>query len=558
QWDRKVDKGTLQEIQALNHVVARHNNNHGSKNDEKIRKYPPTHNSTFPPTEAHARQLLTSLAVSPAPASMLHENLRVARNHRGLAARAAAVEIQPEPTADDEHGDGHEDRPSKEPPTKDEPPQHVTPTPPISPQTTLSVVKPVVPTSTDTVVAGTPSTTTVPTTSIPTTSVPTTSGRPSTTTTTTPVLPTTTTSSIVTPSTSSSKSVPIKSSTVFTVEKVSSASHATISAKASASSAPVASGAVSGGAVAGGVIGGLAGLALLIALRHYRKKSLEDLVFNASKFRRSALLLDDPPEKQKMQEQRGPRPPSTIARHFNAPAVPQASAASPYGEHAVQSTDPYGHYAAATAQYNLGMYGADGQVTRDPYAELYSGNSSSGQHASSGQPAFGATPRQFQFPQRPYHQHQEYQSSFVSGAQTSAAAVNAPLPHPFSNATSTSPAITAARTAAQSQPTPSNSSRPNSRDISSKPEVLHRRPSAQSTGSADAEHPKYANIQRDVKVAPDALPAANNDNNGYSSSASAASPATTNATSASTARSNTRRPVSSYTVYDPEDAYGGM
>ncbi|KAG6863390.1 hypothetical protein C0993_011738, partial [Termitomyces sp. T159_Od127] len=295
--------------------------------------------------------------------------------------------------------------------------------------------------------------------------------------------------------------------------------------------------------------------------RHYRKKSLDDLVFNASKFRRSALLLDDPPAKEKMQEQRGPRPPSMIARHVNAPAVPQVSAASPYSEHAIQSTDPYGHYAAAAAQYNLGVYGADGQVTRDPYADVYNVNSASPQHVSHGQPAFGAAPMQFQFPQRPYHQQQGYQSSLILGAQASAATVNAPLPNPISNAPSASSALVAARTAAQAQTPSSDSAHTQSRDTSSKPEVLHRRPSAQSTACppAYADDPKYANIQRDVKVAPGTLAAVNNDDHASLSSASAVSVARQNpSSSAAPVRSNTRRPLSSYTVYDPEDAYGGV
>ncbi|KAG6859921.1 hypothetical protein C0995_001924 [Termitomyces sp. Mi166 len=484
---------------------------------------------------------------------MFHENIRVARNHRGFAARAvtSASEVPPTNTAAAENKDDKKDEGPARPGTTDARPDRpdVQTKIPLHPTTTLSVVEPAVPTTSNTVVAASVTTTTPVTTTIP-------------------VLPPTTTSSVATPpvatpsTSSSTSSVSIKLFTVTTVQKPGSTSHAATSAQTSASSTPVATGAVSGGAVAGGVVGSLAGLALLVTVvvfvvRRYRKKSLDALVFNASKFRRSALLLNDPPippEKEKMQEQRGPRPPSMISRHLNAPAVPKASAASPYSEHAPNSTDPYGHYAATAAQYNVGMYGADGQVTRDPYADIYGANPASGQHASHGQSGFGAPPMQFQFPQRPYHQQQGYQSSFALGAHAPAPAFKAPLPNPFSNAppsTSASAALTAARTAAQASSVPSGSSHSHSTsDPSSKPEVLQRRPSAQTSGGLPAyeEDPKYANMQRDVKVAPGTLAVVSNDNES-SSSASRIPVAGTNTTS------NTRRPMS---FYDPEDAYGGM
>ncbi|KAG5731117.1 hypothetical protein E4T56_gene15548 [Termitomyces sp. T112] len=487
---------------------------------------------------------------------MFHENIRVARHHRGLVARAVTIasELPPAPTTTTTAGEekGKEKQKQEDDPPTDRPATDARPGPatvhksddprpddpistPIS-ATTLSIVQPVVPTAPDTVVAGPVLTTTS-------------------------VFPVITTSSVAFSSTFSSKSASVKVSTLTTAVKPSSTSHAATSAKASASSTPVATGAVSGGAIAGGVVGGLAGLALLAAVvfvvvRHYRRKSLDTLVFNASKFRHSALLLNDPPTpKEKMPEQRGPRPPSMISRHLNAPAVPQVSAASPYSEHAAQSADPYGHYATAAAQYSVGMYGADGQIVHDPYADVYGANAASDRYVSHGQAAFGAPPMQFQFPQRPYQQQQGYRSSFAPDAYPSTAVVNAPLPNPISSAPPSTSASTSRAAAQVKSASPDSSHSHSTSGSHSKHEVLIRRPS-QPNNDPYENDPKYANIQRNVKVAPDTLAAVNNASLFSASGYPAAS--TVAHTSVAPTTSNARRPMSSYTVYNPEDAYGGM
>ncbi|KAG6909795.1 hypothetical protein DXG01_015288 [Tephrocybe rancida] len=490
---------------------------------------------------------------------MAHEN-RAGRNHRGLAARAATVasEMPRRTTA----------VVVAKPKATEKVVPKVTPTViratrPLPKTTSAVVVEPSVPTTPASVATiPTPSPPVIPTTSLP-------------------VVPTPTPTSI-----STTTSVPVQYLTVTTVKNAKTASHASSSQKTVPQATNAVSGGtstVSGGAVAGAVIGGLAGLALIAAVvfflvRRYRKSSTESWAFNAAKFRRSALLLDDTPsrpEKNMQQQQRGPRPPSMIARHMNSPAVPQASATGPYGEHAVHSADPYGQYAAGAAQYNVGMYGADGQVIRDPYADVYGGNPSYGQHAPYGQPAFGAPPTQLQFPQRqqaftpqPYNQQFPAQHTFQSsiGSAESAHSHNhnhntAPLPNPFAQSTTTAAAaLSAAHTAARaSSPSSSNSHSHSGSDVGSSegsttsPAVLHRRQPTQAGGAPPAyeEDPSYANMQRDVKVSPGTLAVVNSANDASSSAgASRSTPATPTTPS--------KRPMSSYTVYDPADAYGGI
>ncbi|KAG6836503.1 hypothetical protein H0H93_007432, partial [Arthromyces matolae] len=403
---------------------------------------------------------------------------------------------------------------------------------------------------------------------------------PSPSTSSTPVVPTpvtTNTTPLTSPTSSpttssSSTSVSVQYYTVTTVEKAAASAPST-----SASVTPEATGAVNTGAIAGGVVGGVAGLVLLVvlisfAIRRYRRKSIEDLAFNASKFRRSALLLDDSQVSEKtgsMQEkQRGPRPPTMIAQHLNAPAVPQVSASSPYSEHSVRSTDPYGNYASSAAQYNVGVYGADGQVSRDPYADLYAGNPTYGQHTPYNQPAFGAPPLQFQFPQQQQRQYnQQYptlnqqQSSFAHTPAPS----DGPLPNPFSNAppsTTSTAALAAARSAAQAPSIGSHSNRNSDTSSSHNASpVLHRRQVTEAdvevAPPAYEEDSNYANIQRDVKVAPGSLAVVNRENVNNASSSSSSGPSSAAAAS-SASPSTKQRPTSAYTTYDPEDAYGGM
>ncbi|KAF5379521.1 hypothetical protein D9615_006501 [Tricholomella constricta] len=480
---------------------------------------------------------------------MIHEN-RAVHNHRGLAARQ-------KPPKDEE-----EEKPkiSK---------GRIIPTRIIPlPTTTTSIVRrPVRPTTTTPLIP--PLVTTKPVVPV----VPTT---------TSVIRPTTTSASIV--STSATVPSPVKPTTTAARSPVTITTNAIASSQTSpkpssstAANSANGTGAVSSGAIAGGIIGGMLGAAALACLvfflvRRYRRKSEDALAFNASKFRRSALLLDDPPappEKSQMQQQPRPRPPSMIERHIQGPAVPPASAAVPYGEHAPYSADPYGQYAASAAQYNVGMYGADGQVTRDPYADVYGSNLSGatyGQHA-----AYGAQSTQYHHQQQ-YPQQQAYHNSFSPGQvlppnRTPAPAADGPLPNPFANtATTASAALAAARTAASAgSPVPSSRSYFSGSSVDSANTPAPQSPTApttagspyirrqptQSGGAPPAYEPdaQYADVQRDVKVAPSASVATND--------ARSNAGASTNVSNG-TAVAGTKRPTSSYTVYDAEDAYGGM
>ncbi|GLB41571.1 hypothetical protein LshimejAT787_1001710 [Lyophyllum shimeji] len=484
---------------------------------------------------------------------MTHEN-RGRREHRALVARQKGTPKEVPPK--DDPFSIFFPLPSTSKPGRIIPPLRPTTTPRVVPTTTSKPVVPVVPT--------TPTTTSS-------------------------VLPSTTSSTIVStiPSTSSTAISPIPVKPSITTTGGPTTSSVTIQAPPASSSHTVAqkSGAVSTGAIAGGVTGGIAGAALLAILvffvvRHYRRKSLETLAFNATQFRRSALLLHDPPvpsEKKaqpQMQQQTRPRPPTMIERHMYAPAVPRASAASPYGEQAARSADPYGQYAAGAAQYNAGMYGADGQVTRDPHADLYGGNGN-GAGAVYGQPpygqgAYGAPRGQFQqqqqYPQR--YPTQQYQSSFAPGqvipstrppvTQNNA---NAAVANPFAN-TATA-ALAAARAAAQAgSPAPSarsqsssnssvDSGSGNTNSTASTNAYVSRQPAQPAPGSPPPTYERdaqYADVQRDVKVQPGA--SVNKD-------AGESGAAATNAGSSPTAGAKAR-PASSYTVYDPDDAYGGI
>ncbi|KAG5652807.1 hypothetical protein H0H81_003576 [Sphagnurus paluster] len=339
--------------------------------------------------------------------------------------------------------------------------------------------------------------------------------------------------------------------------------------------AQVASGAISTGAL-GGIIGGSiagAGLIILIIIllivspptpipnnlspppqKRQRKKSLENIVFNADQFRRSANLLNDPPTppekspEQKVQQQqapRRPRPPTIIEQHLRAPAVPHASAAVPYSEHAPRVADPYGHYAASAAQYNVGMYGADGQVARDPYADVYGASNPTGaaygQYPAYGQgqgQAYGAPPppqyqqyqqyqqQQYQQPQRQYPG--QFQGSFVPGQVIPGSRTATPQPqgqqqqqsNPFASPAraKSASALTAARAAAAT-PVPR--------------QYVNRQGSLPLPGGAPAAHneppARYADVQR----------AANDDSR------------------LGTPTQHQRSP-SSQTMYDQDDAYGGI
>ncbi|KAG5640804.1 hypothetical protein DXG03_006958, partial [Asterophora parasitica] len=309
--------------------------------------------------------------------------------------------------------------------------------------------------------------------------------------------------------------------------------------------------------------------------KRYRRKSADALAFNATKFRRSALMLNDPPtlpeksplQKQMQQESR-PRPPSMIERRMRAPAAPPASASSPYSIYAPHSTDPYGQYAASAAQYNVGMYGADGQVARDPFADMY--GSSVGSAAHGQRAAYSQHQNQQQYSPQNYQLPQGSQGSFSPGHIIPSSRTPVPdarLPNPFANpvvaisqTTTSASAVAAARsTASPGSPVPSahsQSSTSSSSGDSSAPTAPASAPylRRQATQSNDAPPAyetdvRYADVQRDVKAPQGALGVSIN--SGTSSSAGSSVIATAGA-------GTKGRPVSSFTVYNPDDAYGGI
>lgn len=246
-----------------------------------------------------------------------------------------------------------------------------------------------------------------------------------------------------------------------------------------------------------------------------------------------------------------------IERRMQAPTVPAAS--YPYGEQAHYGADPYGQYSAGANQYNVSQYGADGQLTRDPYGstEQYGGNVSGatyGQHASYA--AYGTQPNHPPHPQYPQHQQQpQYQGQHFPQQYTLAPGDNIPthrgaaaLPNPFTQPVTTSAAALAAARSAAGTTSPAPSSVSASTD-SSNTAYLHRQ-NTQTSGAPPAyEHDaRYADVQRDVKTAPVKLTLANSAPESPGAGPAARSPAPAAA----------QRPTSAYTVYDPEDAYGGM
>ncbi|KAL0060367.1 hypothetical protein AAF712_012873 [Marasmius tenuissimus] len=78
------------------------------------------------------------------------------------------------------------------------------------------------------------------------------------------------------------------------------------------SSAPATSGGIKGGAIAGGVLGGIVGIAIiaaLIAMIIRRKRSRDSTdQFDAAQFRRSAMIMEDPPSASHSPTQLSPPP----------------------------------------------------------------------------------------------------------------------------------------------------------------------------------------------------------------------------------------------------------
>ncbi|CAA7265158.1 unnamed protein product [Cyclocybe aegerita] len=390
------------------------------------------------------------------------------------------------------------------------------------------------------------------------------------------------------------------------------------------------------GAIIGGVGGGIAGIAIIsiivaYVVRHLRRRRDRN-AFDASQFRRSAVLLDDKNEGR-------PRPPSMIERKQMTTTPSAPSAAYPYSDNAANQSAPpsvYGgsergqyahggaggaHYApvppgAPSQMYGGGPYGGPGTMPGaygaqyDPSAG-YGAPPIPGTYGPGAYAAYGADPRfapAGYHPQgypHPHYGHNQYHMQYMpppagfpypggaGGMTRSESTASGPgaLPNPF------------ARSPASSPPPPSESGgSAGSQPLSEKRAMMAASASSASSSSSHAgsssasssrHHPSpsdpdftappayeddgsYSESRRDVKVRPgETQPASTlgvrNGTEGSSSSAAAtsgagaAAPSTTAAssTTGANARQQTdatagRRPTSSYTLYDQDDAYGGM
>ncbi|KAG6909797.1 hypothetical protein DXG01_015290 [Tephrocybe rancida] len=201
------------------------------------------------------------------------------------------------------------------------PPAVTTPVPPTTPPVTPTPTPPVTPTTPSVPTSpATSDTNTNPTTDTSATNVNTTSAPPPV------VIPNTSTTPVapaVTPLTSPPSVVlnPTKSTLSITV------SSTVASSAASATESTTSGSGTNVGGIVGGLAGGLLGLAVLVFIVRFlmnRKRRREDEdagAFNATDFRRSAVLMDDPPTHDETVE-RGfnPRPPTMIERRLASPA----------------------------------------------------------------------------------------------------------------------------------------------------------------------------------------------------------------------------------------------
>ncbi|KJA22739.1 hypothetical protein HYPSUDRAFT_637007 [Hypholoma sublateritium FD-334 SS-4] len=244
--------------------------------------------------------------------------------------------------------------------------------------------------------SSTTSTSTTSTTSTtPTTSSTSTSTVPSTTTTSssTTVAPTTTTHS--TTKASSTSKLSVTSTVSRTV-----ASNTLAAASVTSTVTPATSSGVSTGAVVGGIAAGLVALAALILVVMYfvrrSKKQDAEPAFDQNDFRRSAMILNDPPTHE-----------DTVARGFNPPPTMAERHASHAPTFGTQYGHPGGVYAQqgyAGNQYNT-QYNQAGQgYAQDGYAggqynqagAGYAQDAYAGSQYNQPSPGYGANTRSFE------------------------------------------------------------------------------------------------------------------------------------------------------------------
>ncbi|KAF9068424.1 hypothetical protein BDP27DRAFT_1421956 [Rhodocollybia butyracea] len=242
---------------------------------------------------------------------------------------------------------------------------------PIIPTTPVVVAKPTTTPATDSTTAKTTSTSSSATSTTSTSSSSSTSTTSSTSSSSTTSSPSTTAVS-----TTPKATVPSSTATAFvTFTPSASASH-TGTAISSSSTSSTSSG-IGAGSIVGaifGTIGGVLVVAVLVAfiVRRVRKNKVEEEHFNASQFRRSAALIDD----EFGNDNFSARPPTMIARHMaHSPALPPVSygnypnpdaySADPYAATQFNTGDPYN-------QYNNNAYPA---YTQEPVYTLNRANS---------------------------------------------------------------------------------------------------------------------------------------------------------------------------------------
>jgi hypothetical protein len=290
-----------------------------------------------------------------------------------------------------------------------------------------------------------------------------------------------------------------------------------------------------------------------VAQRRWRKRSADKNAFNATNFRRSALLLDESFSEKPNSGK--PRPPTMIERRMaNVPAPPPASYG--YDDQPQYGVDPYAKFNAGNngSQYSGGQRGNEHNYTGDQFGATVD---TYGQAAGYG--AYGAPPTHTPHPQYPQQQQQQHfpqQYSFSPGQVIPSQRSSPPstgyseAPNPFAPAATVSAAaVVAAARSAASAPGPA----PRHVSPTQQPQsnvYLSRQPTQ--AGGAPPAYPNeagYADVQRDVKVAPLAVTNATPRSPGVELITPAASGAGTDAR---------QRPLSTYTIYDPEDAYGGI
>ncbi|KAJ3563038.1 hypothetical protein NP233_g9200 [Leucocoprinus birnbaumii] len=441
--------------------------------------------------------------------------------------------------------------------------------PPVRPVPTRTVVKPTVapvkPTVTPTPVKPTVVAPTKPVVPVPAT----TSSLPPPPSLSTPV------ASVVPPTTSlpSTSTTPSPSPSTASRALPSPATSTTSTASPSSTTSPATSGGVSTGAVVGGIIGGfvvlgLIGAAVFLFLRRAKeKKERNEKAFDASKFRQSAVMLEDPAEKRSK-----PRPPTMIeqlAQHRPSPAPSSypPSGNPGYRPEQARYASPYGS-AAPPAPYGPTYPGA-----------AYGAQAAYGQY-SLPQNAYVAYGHHHGYPPQPQYQYgaQQYgayassvPSSTTQPSVSGAGQDNLVLPNPFASLPSP---------VSETVPTHYSS---NASSTSTTRDLTH---SAQnSTEAADAPPAyeptsKFADYKADKKPkpAPSVSNAASSSSGAATSTSqspinasdpapSAESPALLSATGP-LARARTgdkalpSRPLSGTsaitTVYDANDAYGGM